>query len=311
VTQDDEVPARPPWWFRRIFFFLRSAPPLTRTQWSLLGLLGLTLQINHYDFALLSLALPQIQAGLGVPEERLGGVMASVRLGVVPAILLAFLADRVGRRRLLIATILGFTESVWEEQFRRKGKTYQHPKLVLYSGGVESACGMSGAATGPFYCPADYKLYIDLSFYDELREKFQAPGDFAMAYVIAHEVGHHVQTLLGTSERVQQAQQRARSQTDANRYSVALELQADCFGGVWAAHASEASNGKIALDPGDLAEGLKAASAVGDDTLQRQTRGRVMPESFTHGSAAQRQTWLRRGYDSGDPAECDTLSGLR
>jgi predicted metalloprotease len=201
---------------------------------------------------------------------------------------------------------------VWKAEFTKMGRTYRPPNpLVIYEQATGTQCGLGQSAMGPFYCPLDQRVYVDLSFFQELSSRFGAPGDFAQAYVLAHEVGHHVQTLLGTSERVQQAQQRARSQTDANRYSVALELQADCFGGVWAAHVSEASNGKISLDPGDLAEGLKAAAAVGDDTLQRQTRGRVMPDSFTHGSAAQRQTWLRRGYDSGDAGACDTLSGLR
>jgi predicted metalloprotease len=164
---------------------------------------------------------------------------------------------------------------------------------------------------GPFYCPLDRRVYLDLEFFQELAGRFGAPGDFAQAYVLAHEVGHHVQNLLGTSSRVQAAEQRARSQAEANRYSVALELQADCFAGVWAAHASEVSDGKVALKPGDLEEGLRAAQAVGDDTLQRKSRGRVMPDSFTHGSAAQRQSWLRRGFDTGDLAQCDTFSGLR
>ena len=164
---------------------------------------------------------------------------------------------------------------------------------------------------GPFYCPLDRRVYLDLDFFQELSGRFRAPGEFAEAYVLAHEIGHHVQKLLGTSDRVERAMQSAGSQAEANRYSVALELQADCFAGVWAAHASEVSNGKVALEPGDLESGLRAAAAVGDDTLQRQSRGRVVPDSFTHGSAAQRQRWLRTGYDSGDAKACDTFGPSR
>jgi predicted metalloprotease len=201
-----------------------------------------------------------------------------------------------------VSVVLADTEVVWEEQFRRKGKTYQHPKLVLYSKGVESACGISGAATGPFYCPADYKLYIDLSFYDELREKFQAPGDFAMAYVIAHEVGHHVQTLLGINEKVMALRSRV-SETEFNRYLVRLELQADYLAGVWAHHAERMK----LLEEGDLDEALNAASAVGDDRIQKSARGFVVPDSFTHGTSEQRKRWFLKGFRTGDLSEGDTF----
>jgi predicted metalloprotease len=164
---------------------------------------------------------------------------------------------------------------------------------------------------GPFYCPNDQTVYLDLSFWQEMETKLGASGaDFARAYVIAHEFGHHVQKLVGTSDQVQQAEQRARGQAEANKYSVALELQADCYAGVWAAHAAQVSGGKVALDPGDLEEGLKTANAIGDDTLQRNATGRVQPEGFTHGTSAQRVEWLKKGYTTGDPKQCDTFGGL-
>jgi predicted metalloprotease len=163
---------------------------------------------------------------------------------------------------------------------------------------------------GPFYCPNDRRIYIDLSFFNELASRFGAPGDFARAYVIAHEVGHHVQTLTGAADRVRRAQQMAGSQAEANQYSIALELQADCYAGVWAANAERVSGGKVALERGDLEEGMAAASAVGDDTLQRQGQGYVVPDSFTHGTSAERVRWFRAGYDSGDPDRCNTLEGL-
>ena len=201
-----------------------------------------------------------------------------------------------------VSVVLADTEEVWEEQFRQKGKTYQHPKLVLYSGSVESACGISGAATGPFYCPADYKLYIDLSFYDELRDKFQAPGDFAMAYVIAHEVGHHVQTLLGINEKVMSLRSRV-VETEFNRYLVRLELQADYLAGVWAHHAERMK----LLEEGDIDEALNAANAVGDDRIQKSARGYVVPDSFTHGTSEQRKHWFYKGFKAGDLSDGDTF----
>jgi predicted metalloprotease len=217
--------------------------------------------------------------------------------------------DQLGR---FVDTIESSTTDVWRAEFRQMGRTYQPPNpLVLYDQATGTQCGQGEAAMGPFYCPRDSRVYLDLQFFQELSSRFGAPGDFAQAYVIAHEIGHHVQNLLGTSEQVQQAEARARGQADANRYSVALELQADCYAGVWAAHAEQVSGGKVALEPGDLEEGLRAAAAVGDDTLQKQTRGRVVPDSFTHGSAAQRQHWLQQGYSTGDPKACNTFAGVR
>ena len=205
-----------------------------------------------------------------------------------------------------VAAVLGSTEDTWTELFKRNGAQYRAPTLVLFSGAVQSACGMAQAAVGPFYCPADQKLYIDLSFYRDLRERFQAPGDFAQAYVIAHEVGHHVQNLLGVAGRVQGARQRA-SASEANALSVRMELQADCLAGVWAHHAAN----RQLLETGDIDEGLAAAAAVGDDRIQMQTRGYVAPESFTHGSAKQRARWFRRGLDRGEVTHCDSFGTAR
>jgi uncharacterized protein len=215
--------------------------------------------------------------------------------------------DRMGR---FVDTILSSTTDVWRAEFQNMGKTYRPPNpLVLYTRATGTGCGLGQSAMGPFYCPMDQRVYLDLEFFQELGARFRAPGDFAQAYVLAHEVGHHVQQLLGTGDQVQRLERSARSETDANRYSVSFELQADCFAGVWAAHASEVSGGRVSLDPGDLEEGLKAAAAVGDDTLQQQARGRVMPDSFTHGSAAQRTRWLQTGYSSGDLMACTTFNG--
>ena len=196
---------------------------------------------------------------------------------------------------------------VWATKLRG----YKSPNVVLYEQGTQTGCGMGQSAMGPFYCPDDQKVYLDLSFWLEMETRLGASGaDFAKAYVIAHEFGHHVQTLTGASEQVQRAQQAARSQAEGNRYSVALELQADCYAGVWARNAAAVSGGQVALDPGDLEEGMKTAQAIGDDTLQRRGGGRVSPESFTHGSSAQRVEWLQRGYQTGEPASCDTFRGL-
>ena len=200
------------------------------------------------------------------------------------------------------SSVLGSTEDVWGEIFSSSGKTYTPPTMVLYSGGVSSACGMTSSASGPFYCPLDRKLYLDTSFFDEMSQRFGAPGDFAQAYVIAHEVGHHVQNLLGIADQVQDAQQRSGSQEEANQYSVQMELQADCLAGVWGAHAEKAG----IIEPGDFEEGLTAATAIGDDRLQKLTRGYVAPESFTHGSSAQRVESLRKGMQSGDPNVCES-----
>jgi predicted metalloprotease len=217
--------------------------------------------------------------------------------------------DQLGR---FVDTIESSTTDVWRAEFQKMGRTYEPPNpLVLYDQATGTQCGTGEAAMGPFYCPRDARVYLDLQFFGELSSRFGAPGDFAEAYVIAHEIGHHVQNLLGTSDKVQQAEARASNRANANRSSIALELQADCYAGVWAAHASEVSGGKVALEPGDLQEGLRAAAAVGDDTLQKQTQGRVVPDSFTHGTSAERQHWLEQGYRSGDPKACDTFAATR
>lgn len=204
-----------------------------------------------------------------------------------------------------VAAVLGTTEDVWTPAFADLGKRYEKPTLVLFSGAVNSACGMAQSATGPFYCPGDQKVYLDTSFFDDLGRRFGAPGDFAAAYVIAHEVGHHVQNQLGIMPKIQALQQRV-SQADANRLSVMIELQADCLAGVWARRAHE--NFGI-LEKGDLAEALGAAAAVGDDRLQRQSTGTVVPDSFTHGSSEERMRWFKVGVDSGEIRSCDTFAG--
>jgi predicted metalloprotease len=206
-----------------------------------------------------------------------------------------------------IAAVLGSTEDTWAEIFARGGKTYQKPVLVLFSGAVQSACGFAQAAVGPFYCPADNKLYIDLAFYRDLQDKFRAPGDFAQAYVIAHEIGHHVQNQLGIAEQVRRAQARA-SERQGAALQVRMELQADCLAGIWAAHANKR---KRILEPGDVEEGLRAAAAVGDDRIQMASRGYVSPESFTHGSSEQRMRWFRRGLESGDLKACDAFAATQ
>ena len=206
--------------------------------------------------------------------------------------------------REMISVVLADTEQTWEKIFAASGKQYEKPTLVLFSQAVQSACGMAEAAVGPFYCPGDHKVYIDLSFYDELKNRFGAPGDFAQAYVVAHEIGHHVQTLLGISDQVHGARAGG-SAEQANAMSVRLELQADCFAGIWA---HEADRSRQLLESGDIEEGLNAASAIGDDRLQRQARGYVTPESFTHGTSAQRVAWFKRGFESGAVASCDTFN---
>ncbi len=203
----------------------------------------------------------------------------------------------------MVSVVLADTEQTWTDVFAASGQRYQLPTLVLFTDSVQSACGFTSAAVGPFYCPADRKVYIDLGFYDQLT-RMGAPGDFAQAYVVAHEVGHHVQNLLGISGQVS-AQQRRVSKADANRLSVRLELQADCLAGVWGHHASTQRN---LLEQGDIEEGLAAASAIGDDTLQRGAGASVRPESFTHGTSAQRMHWFRQGLQYGDPDRCDTFS---
>jgi predicted metalloprotease len=201
-----------------------------------------------------------------------------------------------------VSVVLADTEDVWSEVFKEEGMTYKNPKLVLYTGSVQSACGNASSAVGPFYCPGDQKLYIDLSFYDELQQKFHAPGDFAMAYVIAHEVGHHVQYLLGTSDKVNAIRNRV-SEEEFNKYSVRLELQADYYAGVFA----KRDQGRGVLEKGDIDEALNAANAVGDDTLQKQARGYVVPESFTHGTSEQRKRWFNKGFENGKIEGGDTF----
>jgi predicted metalloprotease len=213
-------------------------------------------------------------------------------------------ADEAGQ---FTSVVLASTEDVWNRLLPGQGTSYSEPTLVLFSGAVQSACGFASAAVGPFYCPADRKVYLDLSFFQDLERNFGAPGDFAQAYVVAHEVGHHVQRLLGISDRVSQAQQRL-SRDQANALSVRLELQADCLAGVWGHHANREAR---MLEPGDVDEGLRAAAAIGDDRMQRRSSGTVQPESWTHGSSEMRARWLRRGLESGDPSQCDTFAAER
>jgi predicted metalloprotease len=230
--------------------------------------------------------------------SQLGGVGASEQQGQVGTP-----EDQAGR---FVDVIGANINDVWAQKLNG----YQPPKVVIYEQGTGTGCGYGQSAMGPFYCPNDKTVYLDLGFWQEMATQLGASGaDFARAYVIAHEFGHHVQTLTGTSDQVRQAQQRASGQGEANRYSVALELQADGYAGGWAKNAAAVSNGQVALEPGDIEEGMKTAQAIGDDTLQRRGGGRVSPESFTHGSSAQRVEWLQRGYQSGDPASCDTFGG--
>jgi uncharacterized protein len=262
--------------------------------------------------------------GMGVPLVAGGGIgtiaiiLLALFFGIDPSVVLQTDAPQqptpqaeapttapAGRDDLrdFVAVVLADTEDTWRTLFRRMNREYRDPRLVLFSGAVQSACGMAGEAVGPFYCPADQKLYLDLSFFRALRDRFGAPGDFAQAYVIAHEVGHHVQTLMGISERVMAQRQRSDPRT-ANALSVRQELQADCLAGIWAHHANQA---RQILEQGDLEEALNAAAAIGDDRLQQRSQGRVVPESFTHGSSAQRVRWFRQGFGSGDVGQCDTF----
>jgi uncharacterized protein len=258
--------------------------------------------------------------GLGVPVAAGGGlgtivlVLLALYFGFDPSVVLQSdpsmpaseapaTSSRQDPEREFVAVVLADTEDTWRELFRRMNREYEDPKLVLFAASVQSACGMAGSAVGPFYCPADHKLYLDLDFFRALRTRFGAAGDFAQAYVIAHEVGHHVQTLLGISERVTASRRRA-DRAAANALSVRQELQADCLAGIWAHHADRT---RQILEDGDLEEALRAASAIGDDRLQRQAEGRVVPESFTHGTSAQRVRWFRRGFDAGTLRDCDTF----
>ena len=207
-------------------------------------------------------------------------------------------------RASFVKVTLGYTEDVWKDLFENEGKTYREPVLVLFRNSVESACGLAGSASGPFYCSGDQKVYIDLSFYQELQTRFKAPGDFAMAYVIAHEVGHHVQNLLGTTEKMANLRSRSNDEKN-NRLSVMMELQADFYAGVWANHAQKM---KDILEAGDIDEALNAANAIGDDRLQKESQGYVVPESFTHGTSQQRMYWFKKGYETGDMKQGDTFN---
>ena len=265
--------------------------------------------------------------GGGIPLGRAGGLggvgivivlVASIFFGFDPTILLQGgdpyeTAEPRGtgesatpEARDFVSAVLGSTEEVWGQEFRDAGRTYEQPRLVLFGDAVRSACGTAQSAMGPFYCPLDRKVYLDTAFFDELSRRFAAPGDFAQAYVIAHEVGHHVQTLLGISDQV-----RRRAETNpgqANALSVRQELQANCFAGLWANHADQA---RQILESGDVEEALNAASAIGDDRLQKQAQGRVVPDSFTHGSSEQRVRWFKRGLETGDMKACDTFGAER
>ena len=252
--------------------------------------------VGFLIIAVLYLLLGGDPAQLVEQMPSAGGPSASVDVGPPPP----------GQEELadFVSVVLADTEDTWNPIFAAAGRRYEEPQLVLFSGQVQSACGIAGAAMGPFYCPGDRKVYIDLSFYDELKRRFRAPGDFAQAYVIAHEVGHHVQNLLGISAEVQAMQQRA-SRAEANDLSVRLELQADCLAGIWG-HFTERERNM--LEAGDLEEALNAASAIGDDRIQRESTGRVAPDSFTHGTSAQRVKWFRIGFETGDVDQCDTFA---
>ena len=254
----------------------------------LLGLVGSRFGIVGILVLMLAYCAVSSLGGLGGGGGGEGGQSAASRLDA-------------NTQDFLLRT-LGSTEETWGEIFQKGGGSYQPTTLVAYTGGTQSACGIGQAAMGPFYCPGDQKIYIDPAFFNELSQRFGAPGDFAMAYVIAHEVGHHIQNLEGTLERAQRAQQGVGT-TQGNQIQVGVELQADCYAGVWAANARDAK-GSI-IEAGDIEEGMRAAEAIGDDTLQKQAQGTVVPESFTHGSSAQRQEALRRGLQSGDPAACN------
>ncbi len=261
--------------------------------------------------------------GIGGLHLGIGGTLvvlaAGYFLGISPSTLLGLLAGGAGTPTPagapitgpssdtqvdFVRAVLGETEDVWGAYFQQHGRTYTPPKLVLFSGSITSACGFASTAAGPFYCPGDQRVYLDLSFFRQLATQFGAPGDFARAYVIAHEVGHHVQDLLGTSAAASRAEQSA-DRIQAHHVSIEVELQADCYAGVWAARANQMHR---ILDPGDLQQGLAAASSVGDDTMQKRLQGTVVPDSFTHGTSAQRVRWFKRGFDSGRLEDCDTFS---
>jgi predicted metalloprotease len=262
--------------------------------------------------------------GMPVSRGMVGGgigtvilVLVALYFGIDPSVILQSVPDSgppaatqqqqhpAGKDPMVdfVSVVLADTEKTWHGVFRSYGRTYEEPKLVLFTGAVQSACGFAQAATGPFYCPEDHKVYIDLAFYEDLKNRFKAPGDFAQAYVIAHEVGHHVQNQLGITQKVQSTMQRA-SRADANRLSVRMELQADCLAGVWGYHADKSRH---ILEAGDLEEALRAASAIGDDRIMKQSRGTIVPDAFTHGTSEQRVRWFKRGFETGDLNQCDTF----
>ena len=248
--------------------------------------------------AVLMGADPRMIMNLLMGQVDLGGMTGGVQQTTshIPSQEMDELAD-------FTSVVLADTEDTWHPLFKKQGKQYQEPKLVLFSGAVNSACGHASAAMGPFYCPADKKVYIDLGFYHELKQRHNAPGDFAQAYVVAHEVGHHVQTITGIAAQVHRAKQTL-SQVEANKLQVKMELQADCYAGIWAHHANRVRN---ILEPGDIDEALNAAAQIGDDTLQMQAQGYVVPESFTHGTAKQRAKWFKIGWQTGNVSACDTF----
>lgn len=269
--------------------------------------------------------------GLRLGGGRLGigtiaiALVASYFLGINPLTVLSMLSGGGGMPAIeqsappahkppptdetarFVSKVLASTEDTWNEVFRASGRRYEEPRLVLFSGMTPTACGTGQSAMGPFYCPGDQKVYIDLTFFRELKDRFRAPGEFAQAYVVAHEVGHHVQNLLGISDQVQAARQRA-GKAEGNALSVKLELQADCFAGVWGKRTDAMKN---ILEPGDLEAALAAATAIGDDRLQQQAQGRIVPESFTHGSSEQRVRWFKRGFETGDINQCNTFQAAR
>ena len=257
------------------------------------------------------------RGGIGIGTIVIA-IAASYFFGIDPSVILGLMSDAPSQSASqapsrkppandemarFVSKVLGSTEATWEQIFREGNSRYEQPKLVLFSGATPTACGTGQSAMGPFYCPEDQKVYIDLSFYQDLKTRFHAPGEFAQAYVIAHEVGHHVQNLLGISDKVHRARQGA-STARSNALSVRMELQADCFAGVWGNRADAAKN---IIEPGEIKQALNAASAIGDDRLQQQSQGRIVPESFTHGTSEQRMRWFKRGLDTGDLRQCDTF----
>lgn len=264
--------------------------------------------------------------GIGRGGVGIGGIVLALVIsyftGINPMTLLGFIEQTPLARQeapaahkppandesaRFVSKVLASTEDVWTDTFRQNGRQYEAPKLVLFTGATPTACGTGQTAMGPFYCPGDHKVYIDLAFYRELKERFHAPGEFAQAYVVAHEVGHHIQNLLGIADKVHQARQQA-GKAEGNALSVRMELQADCLAGVWG---KRTDTMKQVLEPGDLEAALTAATAIGDDRLQQQAQGRIVPESFTHGSSEQRVRWFRKGFETGDMNQCNTFKAER